>query len=114
MDNTPSPRHEQAGAINVVADLSSPWSSLLWLPCRDGKARPTQSLLQSVADGLPAELGYVRDPSAEGQAYLSPLITGATNRVGRLRGYGNAINPYVAATFINASVEALADLDTHA
>jgi DNA (cytosine-5)-methyltransferase 1 len=31
-----------------------------------------------------------------------PLATGIRNRVGRLRAYGNAINPYVAAEFIRA------------
>jgi site-specific DNA-cytosine methylase len=36
------------------------WSDLSWLPCRDGKARPTQSPLQWVADGLPASLGRLR------------------------------------------------------
>jgi hypothetical protein len=55
-----------------------------------------------VADGLPAELGYVRHPDSQEVAYLSPLVQGATHRVGRLRGYGNAINTQVAAAFIEA------------
>lgn len=35
-----------------------------------------------------------------------PLVTGATNRVLKLRGYGDAIVPQVAAAFIEASLEA--------
>jgi len=53
------------------------WDDLVWLPCRDGKARPTQPGLQ-------------------------PLAHGAPERVGRLRGYGNCIVPQVAQTFIEA------------
>lgn len=53
------------------------WDDLLWLPCRDGKARPTQS-------------------------GLFPLAHGVSNRVGTLRGAGNAIVPQVAAEVIRA------------
>ncbi len=54
-----------------------PWDDLVWLPCRDGKYRPTQ-------------------PG------LFPLAHGVSGRVGRLRAYGNAIVPQVAAEFIKA------------
>lgn len=56
------------------------WSDCDWLPCRDGKWRPTQ-------------------PG------LSPLAHGATARVGRLRAYGNAIVAPVAQAFIAAYME---------
>ena len=64
------PLHERA---------RDPWSDLDWLPCRDGKARPTQRGLQPLAHGIP-------------------------NRVGTLRGAGNAIVPQVAAEFIRAAL----------
>ena len=59
----------------------NPWASAVWLPCRDGKARPTQPGVAPLAHGVPA-------------------------RVGRLRGYGNAIVPQVATEFIGAYLEA--------
>jgi DNA (cytosine-5)-methyltransferase 1 len=54
------------------------WGSADWLGCRDGKWRPVEPGTFPLAHGLPA-------------------------RVGRLRGYGNAIVPEVAATFIQAT-----------
>jgi len=34
-----------------------------------------------------------------------PVVDGATNRVGRLRAYGNAINPEQARAFVSAFLE---------
>ena len=48
--------------------------------CRDGKARRIEPGIQ-------------------------PLAHGVSARVGRLRGYGNAIVPQVAATFVMAFME---------
>lgn len=53
------------------------WSSADWLGCRDGKFRSVEPGTFPLANGIPA-------------------------RVGRLRGYGNAIVPQVAAEFIKA------------
>lgn len=58
------------GAVN-------PWQNCEWLPCRDGKYRPTK-------------------PG------LSPLAHGVPGRVEKLRAAGNAIVPEVAAEFIKA------------
>jgi DNA (cytosine-5)-methyltransferase 1 len=56
------------------------WGAADWLHCRDGKWRPVE----------PGTF---------------PLAHGATARVGRLRAYGNAIVPQVAAEFIKAYLE---------
>jgi DNA (cytosine-5)-methyltransferase 1 len=62
------------------ADERSPWSAsdLVW--CRDGKWRPVEPGTFPLAHGIPA-------------------------RMGRLRGYGNAIVPQVAAEFVRATME---------
>lgn len=57
------------------------WTDADWLRCRDGKWRSVEPGTQPLAHGLPA-------------------------RVGRLRAYGNAIVPQVAAEFIRAFAEA--------
>jgi DNA (cytosine-5)-methyltransferase 1 len=55
------------------------WSAADWLFCRDGKWRPVEPGTFPLAHGAPA-------------------------RVGRLRGYGNAINAEVAKAFIEAAM----------
>lgn len=55
------------------------WAGADWLGCRDGKLRPVEPGSQPLVDGVPA-------------------------RVAALRGYGNAIVPAVAATFIEAVI----------
>jgi DNA (cytosine-5)-methyltransferase 1 len=62
------------------------WDVADWLFCRDGKWRPVES-------------------------GTFPLAHGATSRVGRLRAYGNAIVPQVAAAFIEAAEEARIDAE---
>lgn len=57
--------------------LNGFWRDADWLYCRDGKWRPVEPGLE-------------------------PLVNGLPNRVGRLRGYGNAINPENGAMFIRA------------
>jgi DNA (cytosine-5)-methyltransferase 1 len=57
------------------------WSDHIWLTGADGKARRSKS-------GLPL------------------LAHGVSNRVGRLRAYGNAIVPPLAAEVIKAFMEA--------
>lgn len=63
----------------AVEQSDGSWADLEWLRCSDGKARPTQPGLFPLAHGIP-------------------------NRVGRLRAYGNAIVPQVAAAFVTASL----------
>jgi DNA (cytosine-5)-methyltransferase 1 len=63
------------------SDTGSAWSSGVWLKCRDGKAR------------------FI-EPS------ICPLAHGIPNRVGTLRGVGNAIVSPVAAEVIGAYMDA--------
>lgn len=62
------------------------WSDADWLGCRDGKFRPVEPGTFPLAHGIPG-------------------------RVGRLRGYGNAIVPQVAAEFIKAFEGAISDCE---
>lgn len=61
----------------------SPWGAPDWIWCQDHKWRPVEPGVCPLADGLPT-------------------------RVGRLRAYGNAIVPQVAAAFIEAFEESRA------
>ena len=63
-----------------TAAINSFWRDADWLFCRDGKWRPVE----------PGSF---------------PLVNGATQRMGRLRAYGNAINAEVAKGFIEAYME---------
>jgi len=79
------PLHERDG---------NPWSDLEWLPCIDGKWRPTKPGLQPLAHGVSFKLGS--GGALEGKS-----------RVGMLRASGNAIVPQVSAEFIMAAMEAM-------
>jgi DNA (cytosine-5)-methyltransferase 1 len=70
-------RQEPSKETQCVPSTSDPWAACDWIYCRDGKYRPVEPGTFPLAHGLPA-------------------------RVGRLRGYGNAIVPQVAAEFIAA------------
>jgi len=66
-------------AVECAGSLDA-WRDIEWIACSDGKARPTQPGLFPLAHGIP-------------------------NRVGRLRAYGNAIVPQVAAVFVMANAK---------
>jgi DNA (cytosine-5)-methyltransferase 1 len=74
------------GSFETVSEASRSgatrgfWFPADWLPCRDNKFRPVE----------PGSF---------------PLAYGITNRVGRLRAYGNAIVPQVAAEFVKAFMD---------
>jgi hypothetical protein len=55
-----------------------------------------------MVDGAADDLGLVW---SEGRYVISPLIEKGKGRVARLRGYGNAISPWVAKAFIEAVME---------
>jgi DNA (cytosine-5)-methyltransferase 1 len=70
---------DAGGDAGTYDSIRNPWSDLEWLPCTDGKARPTR-------------------PG------LFPLAHGVSARVGKLRAAGNAIVPQIAAEFIRAAM----------
>jgi len=70
------------GLSGVASAVNGFWRDADWLGCTDGKWRPVGPGTFPLAHGLPA-------------------------RVVRLRGYGNAINPYAAEAFIRAFEEAV-------
>ncbi|EAQ3893757.1 DNA cytosine methyltransferase [Salmonella enterica subsp. enterica serovar Typhimurium] len=69
------------------------WRDADWLFCRDGKWRPVEPGTFPLVDGAAARLGRVEPGVAR---------VASSNRVGRLKGYGNAINAQAAAEFIRA------------
>jgi DNA (cytosine-5)-methyltransferase 1 len=77
------------GASERTCPTNGFWRDPDWLFCRDGKWRPVEPGTFPLAHGAPA-------------------------RVGRLRGYGNAINAEAATSFIEAYLETKAiDADRH-
>ncbi|HEN5333193.1 DNA cytosine methyltransferase [Klebsiella quasipneumoniae] len=72
------------------------WRDADWLVCRDGKWRPVEPGTFPLVDGASARLGRVEPGVAR---------VASSNRVGRLKGYGNAINAQAAAAFIRAYME---------
>lgn len=74
---------ERAGEQPAGAtSLGDHWSDAQWLHCRDGKLRP-----------------------APLEPAIFPLVDGIPNRVGLLRGAGNAIVPQVAAEVVRVVME---------
>ncbi|MFB5077413.1 DNA cytosine methyltransferase [Raoultella sp. C349492] len=72
------------------------WRDADWLFCRDGKWRPVEPGTFPLVDGATARMGRVEPGVAR---------VASSNRVGRLKGYGNAINAQAAAAFIRAYME---------
>ena len=74
------------GTANTALQVNGFWRDADWLYCRDGVWRPVE----------PGTF---------------PLANGLTNRVGRLRAYGNAIVAPLAQAFIEAAAAAITELE---
>jgi DNA (cytosine-5)-methyltransferase 1 len=93
------------------------WSNSIPIPCADGKWRRVPGrVADSTSKGLEGTTGAVLQGRGRGSTWdsseehhleieplLFPLADGLPNRVGALRGAGNAIVPQVAAEFIKAT-----------
>jgi DNA (cytosine-5)-methyltransferase 1 len=93
----------------------NPWSDFQILPCTDGKSRRTGRGVFPLAHGLPRSVGQMQS-ELQGLAELAGLSTAnlkaaKSNRLHRLKGYGNAIVPWLAAQFIRAYMEARGDMN---
>lgn len=78
------------------------WSDIEWIECIDGKARPTQPGIFPLVAGLPK--GMVRGRHNGVPDVPIDANQSAEARIMRLRGYGNAIIPQLAAVFIQATM----------
>lgn len=124
-DNTPRVgdangprRREQSGPISMGSEQlaakrpsSGFWEAYDIIPCGDGKVRRVGSRISALAPGLPASMGSL-GPELRKLAKLAglsgkSLMEGRSNRVGRLRAYGNSINPILAAEFVRAFMEVM-------
>ena len=103
-DDCAAGRKGQAGSVATAGvhmrplEVNGFWRDADWLLCRDGKWRPVEPGTFPLVDGAAARLGRVESGVAR---------VASSNRTGRLRGYGNAINAQAAATFIGACMESL-------
>jgi DNA (cytosine-5)-methyltransferase 1 len=93
LGDSDSATQERLGLVSVPVESqqeagrpghATPWQGATTIPCADGKSRRVKPGIQLLAHGVPA-------------------------RVVRLRGYGNAIVPQVAAKFISAYMDFVVD-----
>lgn len=107
--------HEEGRAAGYVpsGDAGRPdpldgfWREADWLYCRDGKWRPVEPGLKPLVARLSPGMGSVCTGEDSPFRVITDPKTGKSIgqepwRIGMLRGYGNAINPWVAAAFIES------------
>lgn len=103
-DDSAAGREGTAGSVTAPGLHSWPlevngfWRDADWLFCRDGKWRPVEPGTFPLVDGAAARMGRVESGVAR---------VASSNRTGRLKGYGNAINAQAATEFIRAYMEGL-------
>lgn len=83
---------ERASVERAGGAVHGFWSDAEWIPCIDGGARPIEPDTFPLVDGAAYRVGS--GSTLEGKS-----------RIGMISGYGNAIVPQVAATFIRAFME---------
>lgn len=86
-------QNRMGGEPMRALEVNGFWRDADWLFCRDGKWRPVEPGTFPLVDGAAARMGRVEPGVAR---------VASSNRVGRLKGYGNAINAQAAAAFIRA------------
>jgi DNA (cytosine-5)-methyltransferase 1 len=97
-------RERQSGSVTEASVLNGPlevngfWRDADWLFCRDEQWRPVEPGAFPLVARFAKGLGH-------GKSSLRALA--GRNRTIRLKGYGNAINAYAAAAFIEAAMQAV-------
>jgi len=103
---------ERSGEL--PAGPTSPWSEYRIIQCTDGKSRRIGSRIFPLANGIPFRgsdermeplLSALRGLGHSAKDAARLIKRARSNRVGRLKGAGNAINPWVAAMFIRSFME---------
>ena len=111
---------EQPARQELATTTGASWADCIVIPCRDGKRRriSAQSGDEPLASRVPVRkldprMGYLLTRLAamghDAKAASRLLRAARSNRVGRLRAYGNAIVPQVAAEFVRAFLEVQSD-----
>ncbi|MBS0202309.1 MAG: DNA cytosine methyltransferase [Planctomycetes bacterium] len=107
---------EGSSIKQVRPDSSDAWSDYTIAEFRDGKRRRVGRGVQCLADGIPfrskdPRMGYLltrlRGMGHDSKAARRILDAARSNRTGRLKCYGNAIIPQVAAVFIQVFMEVM-------
>ncbi len=107
VDATPGRQQGTAALAGFRCDLrprptNGIWGASDWLGCRDGKWRPVEPGTFPLAPGAAGGVGRMR-ADQERIAALPRKDQGS--RIGRLKGYGNAINAEAARVWIETVME---------
>lgn len=98
---------------SITAAGSGHWGDAGWIIGHDGKARRVGTRIRGVDDGLSASLVELRAGQDAEEIEMIPLLAhGVVARVGKLRAFGNAIVPQVAAEIIAAYMDCAPPLET--
>jgi DNA (cytosine-5)-methyltransferase 1 len=98
---------------NRPASETGPWYDFRIVTSGDGKSRRIGAGVEPVDHGIPASVAHVvarLQQLGHSPAEAKRIVSDArANRKGRIRGYGNAIVPELAATFIRAARESISN-----